>query len=106
MLLLISLHAAPGAILSRVCGLCLSLEAAKVAVSPMFSLLARVRSETRAVFGSHGKGHSSPIIRARNWCIDTDTQGMLARQSTSEHLAQNLLHKGLSVGFLHRKECT
>lgn len=105
MLFLISIHAAAGAILSRVCGPCLSSEAAKVAVKPMFSFLARASSET-AVFGSHGKGHSSPIIRARHLCIATDTQGMLARQSASEHLVQNVLPKGLCVGFLHRKECT
>lgn len=106
MLFLISIHAAAGAISRRVGVLCLSSEAAKVSVNPMFSLLARASSETIAVFGSHRKERGSPIIRARHLCIGTDTEGRLARQSASEHLAQNVLHKDLSVRFLHRKECT
>lgn len=99
---LISKHAAARAILGRVFGPCS--EAAEVAVNPMFSLSARASNEV-ASFDSHGQGHIAPIIRARHLCIGTHTEGMLARQSASEHLSQSVLHKGLSIRFLHRKEC-
>lgn len=90
-----------GAILSRVCGPCS--EAPKVAVNTTFSLPAR-GSNGIASFGSHEQGHIAPIIRARHLCIGVHTEGKLARQNASEHLSQSVLHKGLSIRFLHRKE--